>query len=70
MGTLPLVAEVRKTLTDQKEVNVLAIIAGVLFVLWLLGFVAFHVTTGFIHVVLVLAAIMLILHLVRGRSAV
>ena len=28
----------------------LAIIAGVLLVLWLLGFTAFHVTSGFIHV--------------------
>ena len=28
----------------------LAIIAAVLIVLWLLGFFAFHVTTGFIHI--------------------
>jgi hypothetical protein len=27
----------------------LAIIAGILFLLWILGFAAFHVTTGFIH---------------------
>jgi len=47
----------------------LAIIAAVLVVLWLLGFVAFHVSAGFIHILLVLAVIMFVLHLIRGRSA-
>ena len=47
----------------------LAIIAGVLLVLWLLGFVAFHVTTGTIHILLGLAVISLLLHFFRGRSA-
>lgn len=37
----------------------------ILLVLWLLGFFAFHVTTGFIHLVLVVAVIVLILGLVR-----
>jgi Family of unknown function (DUF5670) len=48
----------------------LAIIAVVLLVLWLLGFTAFHVTTGFIHVLLVLAVISILLHFFRGRAAV
>ena len=47
----------------------LGIIAAVLIVLWLLGFFAFHVTSGFIHIVLVVGLIMLILHFVRGRTA-
>ncbi|HKN77287.1 MAG TPA: lmo0937 family membrane protein [Candidatus Acidoferrum sp.] len=46
----------------------LGIIAAVLLVMWLLGFLAFHVTAGLIHILLVLAIIMFILHLVRGRS--
>jgi hypothetical protein len=46
----------------------LGVIAAVLIVLWLLGFFAFHVTSGFIHIVLVVAVIMLILHFVRGRN--
>ena len=46
----------------------LGIIAAILIVLWLLGFFAFHVTSGFIHIVLVVAVIMLILHFVRGRT--
>jgi hypothetical protein len=53
----------------QKETKMLAIIAAVLVVLWLLGFVAFHVSAGFIHILLVLAVIMFVLHLIRGRSA-
>ncbi|GAC1480107.1 MAG: hypothetical protein NVS1B4_25120 [Gemmatimonadaceae bacterium] len=43
-------------------------IALVLFVLWILGFLAFHVTMGAIHIVLVVAAIALVLHFVRGRG--
>jgi hypothetical protein len=31
---------------------------------------AFHVTSGFIHVLLILALISLVMHLVRGKSSV
>jgi hypothetical protein len=48
----------------------LGIIAAVLIVLWLLGFFAFHVTTGFIHIVLVVGLVLLVVHLLTGRSAV
>ena len=48
----------------------LAIIAGVLLVLWLLGFTAFHVTSGVIHILLVLAVISILFHFFRGRAAV
>ena len=41
----------------------------VLLVLWLLGFFAFHVAGGLIHLLLILAVISLIIHFVRGRSA-
>ncbi len=47
----------------------LAIIAAVLVVLWLLGFLAFHVAGGLIHILLVVGIIMLVLHFLRGRSA-
>jgi hypothetical protein len=47
----------------------LGIIAAVLVVLWLLGFFAFHITTSLIHLVLVIAVILLILHFVTGRRA-
>jgi len=45
----------------------LATIAAVLLVLWLLEFFAFHVTSGLIHVVLVVALIVFVLHFLRGR---
>jgi hypothetical protein len=46
----------------------LGIIAAVLIVLWLLGFFAFHVTTGLIHIVLVVGIILLLVHLLRGSA--
>lgn len=47
----------------------LAAIGAVLLVLWLLGFLAFHVTTSAIHILLVLAIIFVVMHFFRGRSA-
>jgi hypothetical protein len=47
----------------------LLILGIILLILWLTGLVAFHVTAWFIHVVLVIAIILFILHFVRGRSA-
>jgi len=44
------------------------LIAAVLVVLWLLGFLAFHVAGGLIHILLVLAVIMIVLHFIRGRA--
>lgn len=41
-------------------------IAIILLVLWLLGLVAFHVTAWFIHVLIVVAVIVAILHFVQG----
>ena len=48
----------------------LGIIAAVLIVLWLLGFFAFHVSTGLIHILLVIGIVMLLVHLFGGRSAI
>ncbi len=47
----------------------LAILAVILIILWLLGFFAFHVTTAFIHLVLIIGLILLVVHFLRGRSA-
>jgi hypothetical protein len=46
----------------------LGAIAVVLIILWLLGFFAFHVTTGLLHIVLVVAVIMLVVHLFRRNT--
>lgn len=42
-------------------------IAAILVILWLLGFVVFHVTSGIIHILLVLALIVGLVQLFRGR---
>ena len=46
----------------------LGIIAVILVVMWLLGFFAFHVTASFIHILLLIAVVMIVLHFLRGRS--
>jgi hypothetical protein len=43
---------------------------AVLLVLWMLGFFAFHIAGGLIHLLLIVAVISLVMHFVRGRSAV
>ena len=48
----------------------LGILAAVLIVLWLLGFFAFHATTGLIRIVLVVGLVLLVFHFLKGRSAV
>jgi hypothetical protein len=48
----------------------LGIIAAVLIVLWLLGFLAFHVSSGLIHILLVIGIVMLLFHFFRGREGV
>jgi hypothetical protein len=45
-------------------------LAIVLLVLWALGFVAFHVGGGLIHLLLVVALILFIVRLVQGRRVV
>ncbi len=45
-------------------------IAIILIVLWALGLFAFHVTSGLIHIVLVIGIIVLIWNFVAGRRAV
>ena len=45
----------------------LAIIGVLLIVLWLIGLFA-HVAGGFIHLLLVIAAVMFVLHLMRGAK--
>jgi hypothetical protein len=45
----------------------LFIIAAILFVLWLLGFLAFHIAGSFIHILLVIAVIVVLWNLIAGR---
>ena len=45
-------------------------IAVVLLVLWALGFLAFHVGGGLIHLLLVIAVVVVLLRVIQGRRPV
>ncbi len=45
-------------------------IAVILFVLWALGFLVFHVAGGLIHLLLVVAVIVIVARLITGRRPV
>jgi hypothetical protein len=44
-------------------------IAVVLLVLWLLGFFAFHIGSGLIHILIVVAVVMVLINIIQGRRA-
>ncbi len=45
-------------------------IAIILFVLWILGFLVFHIAGGLIHILLVVAVIVILYNLFTGRTRV
>jgi hypothetical protein len=45
-------------------------IAIILLILWALGFFAFHVAGGLIHILLIIGIIVLIWHFVAGRRRI
>jgi hypothetical protein len=53
----------------RQEVGVFIGLAVVFLVCWILGWVVFHVVSGLIHALLLLALISLIWHFVRARPA-
>ncbi|HLK35498.1 MAG TPA: lmo0937 family membrane protein [Polyangiaceae bacterium] len=55
------------TPNEDKTMNLLWVVAVVFFVLWMLGFAAFHVTSGFIHLLLVVALVAVVFRLVTGH---
>ncbi len=58
-----------RTLNVRKEIQMFLTLFVVLLVMWLLGFFAFHVAGGLIHLLLIVALISLVLHFFRGRTA-
>jgi len=55
---------------STKEISMFLTLFGILLVMWLLGFFAFHVAGGLIHLLLIIAVISLVVHFFRGRSTV
>ena len=56
-----------RTRRDPRSTSMFLTIAIILVALWLLGFFM-HLAGGLIHIVLVIALIMFVLHFVRGRA--
>jgi hypothetical protein len=54
----------------RRQIQMLWTIFVVLLVLWLLGFVGFHVLGAYIHILLLVALVVLILQLIGGRRTV
>jgi hypothetical protein len=52
----------------EGDADMLGLLALVLIVLWLLGFLAFHVSAGMIHILLVVGIVLLVLHFIRGGT--
>jgi hypothetical protein len=42
----------------------------ILLLAWMMGFIAFHVAGGLIHLLLIVAVISLVLHFVRGGRSI
>jgi hypothetical protein len=55
---------------NRRTPAMLITLAFVLVILWALGFLAFHVTSGLIHLLLVIALIVIVIRLVTGRRPV
>ena len=65
------VLSLKKTASSRgKAHQMFLVLFFILLVIWLLGFAAFHVAGGLIHLLLILAVISIIVHFVRGRRAV
>lgn len=51
----------------ESEGNMLWTIAGILIILWLLGWVSSYTMGGFIHILLVVAVIVILVRIISGR---
>jgi len=50
--------------------NLLYVIAVILLIAWVLGYFAFHVTSGLIHILIVAAVIIFLIKLLGGNRGV
>jgi len=46
----------------------LLVLAFIFFIIWIICFLAVHITAGAIHILLAIAVILFIIHFVRGRA--
>ncbi len=50
--------------------NLLYVIAVILIIAWLIGFVGYHVGGGLIHLLLVIAIIAILLRIIQGKKPI
>ncbi len=50
--------------------SIFMILFLILLIAWVMGWTVFHVASGLIHILLVVALISLVLHFIRGRRTV
>lgn len=50
--------------------SIFIILFVILLIAWILGWTVFHVASGLIHILLVVALVALVLHFIRGRRTV
>jgi hypothetical protein len=55
--------------TDKGDPKMFLMLFLVLLVMWLMGFFAFHVAGGLIHLLLIVALVSLVMHFFRGSTA-
>jgi len=54
----------------REEVLMLLYIGFAILILWILGFIAFHVTLGLIHILPLLALALIVTHFIRRKRPV
>jgi hypothetical protein len=60
---------VTKRRSTRKERTMLYTIAVVLILLWLLGIVTSYTISGFVHILLVIAVVLILVRIIQGRRA-
>jgi hypothetical protein len=60
----------RRLTAPYGETQMLETIALVLVVLWVMGLASSYTMSGFIHILLVIAVIMVVLRVIQGRSPI
>ena len=54
----------------REEVLMLLYIGFAILILWILGFIAFHVTLGLIHILPLLALALMVTHFIRRKRPI
>ena len=53
----------------ERRITMLLVIAAILIILWILGLVTSTTLSGFLHIILVIAIVIIALNVIRGRKS-